>query len=535
MNERELKRENERLRDEVDTLRRELAGAPRGGGNDAGREDARYRLLVEHAPYCIHQIDTSGRVTSMNPAGLEMIGVEDERDAIGVAYMDYVSEADRPRVAELLARALDGDESHFEYVAINGRIFRSCFVPLLRSDGTDTDALMGLTVDITETRIAQDQLRRVEKLDALGKLTGGIAHDYNNMLSAILGFGELLESRLSDQSELLRYVREIMAAGGRGRALTEKMLGFSQLKSGDPEVLNVNACLNDMRDVLHAAVSSRTQVTMLLADELWVVRLDPTDLQTAMVNMAFNAVDAMEDGQGRITIETGHERLDTRAADLMHVSAGDYVVLSVSDTGSGMSDDVRARIFDPFFTMRKGPGSGLGLSQVYGFVRRSGGAIAVDSAPGTGTTFRLYFPKHEQSTGAGPDAGTDGTPGNGAAVVLAVDDEPSLLTLCEEMLTPHGYHVVTAESGAQAMEVLSHTPVDVLLTDVVMPGMDGFELAERVFDQFPDVRTLLVSGFTETDALNEHRAVQLGPIIRKPYTSASLVARIERVLAGRQI
>jgi len=392
--------------------------------------------------------------------------------------------------------------------------------------------IAGIAEDITEYKQQEEQLRRSKKMDALGKLTGGIAHDYNNMLGVILGYAELLGSKLNDQPKLAQYVKEIQYAGERNKILTKKLLSFSKHKLIYAESVNINAILQSQQQMLEKTLTARIKLTYDLEDNLSDVYLDSGDLEDAIVNMSINAMHAI-DGNGHISIKTNNIQIDSTDARLLQLEPGEYVSLGITDNGLGMNKEMKEKIFDPFFTTKGEMGTGLGLSQVYGFVERSHGSIKVFSEPGYGTQFILYFPKYKiPKTDAEKYETKDLTNKlQGKEKILIVDDEKSLRDLASEILRQNGYTVICAEGGEQALDILENETFDLMISDVVMPEMDGHRLAAIVREKYPSIKIQLASGFSdeqENDQINQSLTKNM---LHKPYTSTALLENIRNLFA----
>ncbi|MDH3326293.1 MAG: PAS domain S-box protein [Gammaproteobacteria bacterium] len=401
--------------------------------------------------------------------------------------------------------------------------------PVLNNEGKTT-SIIGIVQDITARKLSDETIRRTQKMDALGKLTGGIAHDYNNMLGVIQGYAELLESMLSDEPKLAKYAHEIYQAGGRGAKLTKKLLAFSQQKSSSNEMIDLNNQLKDAQHMLEKTLTARIKLKLDLTDNLWPIWLDGDDLLDAIINMCINAMHAIN-GNGQLTIQTLNESIDTITAHELQLAPGDYVVFSITDTGCGMDETTRDRIFEPFYSTKGNLGTGLGLSQVYGFIERSNGAIKVYSEPGQGTQFKLYFTRHlahDSISITGPIAASPSYRGN--ETILLVDDEPALLSLTSEILRGQGYHVICAERAKKALEILEKEPVDVLLSDVIMPDMDGYQLANIVREKYPAIKIQLASGFTDDRHNNMTNNSLCQNMLHKPYVSKKLLKQIRTLL-----
>jgi len=397
--------------------------------------------------------------------------------------------------------------------------------------GSDKMIFIASVHDLSEEKKTEEQLRRSQKMDALGKLTGGIAHDYNNMLGIVLGYSELLHMALSDQPKLQTYADQISQAGERGTALTKKLLAFSKQQPMEAVALDVSTVLADQRNLLEKIVTARISINMDLSAELWTVWLDKGDFEDVLMNLCINAMHAMDAGEGVLSIETSNQRLSTLDAESLGIVAGDYVRFCVSDSGKGMDKETVDKIFDPFFTTKGELGTGLGLSQAYGFVERSGGGIQVYSEPGVGTRFSLFFPRHTGTSGVNEELSLAGSPLlSGRETIVVVDDEPDLLELAREVLSGNGYTVLCGASGEDTLTLLRSNSVDLLISDVIMPGMDGYELASKVRIEFPHVKILMVSGFDDTGRVDDTGTELKARVLAKPYSSRNLLERVRHLL-----
>ena len=389
---------------------------------------------------------------------------------------------------------------------------------------------IGTTLDITERKEQEEQLRRSQKMDALGKLTGGISHDYNNLLGIIQGYSEQLREHLTHEPKLAKYAHDIQRAAERGSRLTKKLLAFSRQKTPDVTALNLNTLLKDEQHMLEKTLTARIKLTFDLADDLWPVELDSGDLEDAVVNLSINAMHAMESG-GELTLNTSNEQLDEAEAQRLHLKLGDYVLLSITDTGCGMDEVTKENIFDPFFTTKGERGTGLGLSQVYGFVERSGGSIMVYSEPGHGSRFALYFPrsyKFDTEIQATTPLETQNL--RGTETLLVVDDEQAMVELAYDILTAKGYRVLTANDGEQALQLIEKEAIDLVVTDVIMPIIDGYQLATKLQKNYPHIKIQIVSGFADSKYSNMVDLMLHKNILHKPYTSNTLLTRVRNLL-----
>lgn len=392
---------------------------------------------------------------------------------------------------------------------------------------------LGTIQDITELKEKEEQLKRTQKMDALGKLIGGIAHDYNNMMGIVLGYSELLLTQVAGKEKATEYVVQIRTAGERARALTEKLMTFSRYKTSETEVVNINFLLQQQQNLLEKTLTARIELTLNLEEDLWLCTLDPGDFNDAIINMAINTSHAIETN-GALDISTYNTSLSQTEADVLELTEGDYVAVSLSDSGSGMTNETLSKIFDPFFSTKGDEGTGLGLSQVYGFAKRSDGTIYVQSQINIGTTFTLYFPRKYTEEELTPTKNklTSFTVPRGDETILIVDDEISLCNMATDVLEAKGYHVLTANSAEQALNVLETEAVHLLFSDIIMPHMNGYELAQIVEEKYPHIKIQLTSGFNDEKKLNIDTS-HLN-ILSKPYDNAELLTCIRDALDNNQ-
>ena len=383
--------------------------------------------------------------------------------------------------------------------------------------------------DLTQITQQQEQIRQTQKMDALGKLTGGIAHDFNNLLGIILGYAELLDSKLKDQPKFGKYTQEIKSAGKRGAKLTKKLIAFSSKEISEANSININDLLLDEQDMLNKTLTARIKLVFDLDETLWMAWLNGHDLEDAILNLCINSMHAIE-GNGQITIQTENAVLDEVDVQNLDLSPGDYVLLSITDTGCGMDELTKEKIFEPFYSTKGKEGTGLGLSQVYGFVERSAGRIEVDSKPDYGTQFTLYFPRY---TGVDKNIITKENRTNhvgGNETILVVDDEPALLNFLSELLSEKGYNVFCAEKADQALKIMEKEPFDLMISDVIMPEMDGYQLASIVQEKYPDIKIQMVSGFTDDSHLAIKDKSLHENLLHKPYKMKLVLKRIRSLL-----
>jgi len=389
--------------------------------------------------------------------------------------------------------------------------------------------------EVAERLKTAEALRQAQKMEAVGQLTGGIAHDFNNMLAVVIGSLDLLDRRFAGgDPRAKRYVDSAKDAARRAAQVTQRLLAFSRQQPLEPETVDANKLVAGMSDLLSHALGGTVQIETVLAAGLWRTHVDPNQLENAILNLAVNARDAM-DQDGRLTIETANCHLDERyVAEHLGVQAGQYVMVAVSDTGAGMPPEVMAKAFDPFFTTKEtGRGTGLGLSQVYGFVRQSSGHIKIYSEPGSGTTVKLYLPRlTRDAEEAPPRPSVQALPtGDAKEVVLVVEDDAGVRQYSVDALTELGYQVLEADGGAAALKLIdSRGDIALLFTDVVMPEMNGRQLADEARRRRPGLRVLFTTGYSRNAVV--HNGV-LDPdvqLIGKPFTVEELAQRVRSVL-----
>lgn len=486
------------------------------------------QAMMDHSPAVIYVKNTTGHFVFVNDKFEQLYNVK-RINVIGKKPADIFSN----EIAESMSLNDDAVINNRETFESEEKIqygndfyfYISTKFPL-QNNNKNIYAIGVISTNITQRKQQENRLRSSQKMEALGKLTGGIAHDYNNMLGVILGYCDLLGDYINEQPILASYVKEIEHAAQRGTKLTSKLLGFSRRKSADAEELDLNKLLYDDQHMLEKTLTARIKLKLDLDENLWPVWLDSNDMEDAILNITINAMYAIE-GNGELIIQTQNQNLQKYNADQLGLKIGDYTTLSITDTGRGMNEETKERIFDPFYSTKGEKGTGLGLSQVYGFVQRSGGKVIVYSEVNHGAQFRLYFPRYQ---GKNNDAqikkiSSSGNL-NGSEHILIVDDEPALLNLQSKILQLHGYTISCAKNGEKALEILETNNIDLMLSDIVMPNMDGFQLATIVQEKYPSVIIQLVSGFS-SDINSDSVDLKLKEeMLNKPVTQRVLLNRV---------
>ncbi len=387
-------------------------------------------------------------------------------------------------------------------------------------------------IQFSEHLNSEETIRRTLKLEALGKLTGGIAHDYNNMLGVITGYAELLTQGLQQQPGLLHYAETIEKASQNGIKLTKKLLSFSKKDTSGAEITNINKFISESVPILEKLLTASVQLNINLDEKLWNVFIDTNDFENTLLNICINAKHAIGE-KGKLTITTHNEVLSVKQAEALELPTGEFVHLTVQDSGHGMDETTLQRIFDPFFSTKGESGTGLGLSQVYGFVQRSNGAVKIKSKLNKGTIFNIYFPRQHVSEENNPaEEQTTNTQATGQNyTVLVVDDDPLLAGLTAKILKIAKFDVDIANNGNEALDRLTQKDYSAVLTDVIMPGMNGYELAEKIRASYPTIKIVLVSGYHEKEGITDNMRQSYDLILEKPVPGKKLIESIVSLLS----
>ena len=523
----------------IDAIR---ARAENARAAEAIREsEERFRAIFEHSAVGISQVSPDWRYLRVNQKFCEITGYS-RSELLKLSFTDITHPSDLARDEEHARRVLSGDlpTSSFEkrYVRKDGSIiWVNRTISLVRDAAGNPKHYISVVQDITAAKKMEDQLRQAQKMEAVGQLTGGVAHDFNNLLTVVLGNLELLRDNPKADVTIRDLATRAIAAADRGAALTQRLLAFSRKQVLQPELTDINKLVENMNDLLRRSLGETIRVETKLAENLPEAMIDPVQLETALLNLAVNARDAMPRG-GVLGFETGHSYLDQiHGGDNDDVVPGEYLLLSVTDTGTGMTPDVRERVFEPFFTTKDvGKGSGLGLSMVYGFVKQSGGHVSLSSEPGQGTTVRIYLPCATEKPSAVAEA-ERARPRPAGESILVVENDAEVRALATRLLREMGYNVIEASNSRDAIAILDrNVPFDLLLADVSLAGdMNGMDIAREILRRRPDTKVLFASGFKGVIPQIVPAADNGGPLYRtqvlaKPFHRSELAAQVREAL-----
>jgi len=521
----------------AEELRRANEELHRRTTEQLGEYRSKLALIIDSSEDAILSKDLSGIITSWNRGAEHIYGYRAE-EVIG-RHISLLTPSDRPdEISEILEKIARGETiEHYQSVRVTKdgrRLDLSISVSPLRDATGEIIGASAIARDVTAQKRAEGQLRQAQKMEAIGRLAGGVAHDFNNILAIINACTEFLRDRIDPVSEPSRYVENIKKATERGSALTKQLLAFSRTSTIQPRLLDVNERLHDISKLLRPLLGDDVEILIVPRSASAIVEADPGQLDQIVVNLAVNARDAMPRG-GKFILETGVVRLDKGFAEQHQAPApGKYVLLAVSDTGIGMDETTISRIFEPFFTTKEvGKGTGLGLATVYGIVKQNAGHIIVYSEPGKGTTFKIYLPSADHKIGLAsrPEPETASPKREGTTILLVEDDE-IMRSLTRQLLQEHGYSVVEANDGESALEWVQSHPgaIDLVLTDVVMRHMSGPELVERLNASHPTLRVVYMSGYTG-ELIAEREVLKRGiTLLEKPFTRTALLNTLHTAL-----
>lgn len=497
--------------------------------------DEQLRQLFDRSGTGIGYLGIDGHIESCNNTFLEITRFD---ASLGLSFAELLHPEDRDVWRNSFVSLLNKQSMSFDFegrLATNGPNPRIIHANFVFTPATELipETIMFICQDVTEQRAAEEKLRQSQKIESLGQLTGGIAHDFNNLLTVILGNGEMLERDQTISPRGKQLAQTVVTAAERGADLTKRLLAFARRQPLEPKVIDVNKLIHGIDGLLRRTLSEDIDLEIAGAGGLWRSEIDPGQLEAALVNLAVNARDAMPEG-GRLTIETANAMLDDAYAEANNeVTAGQYVMISVTDTGSGMTKETLERAFEPFFTTKgAAKGSGLGLSMVFGFVKQSGGHAKIYSELGEGTSVKLYLPRSYAADEAAYQPGEVPQEAAGTEHILVVEDDELVRQNVLRQLADLGYHVTGATNGAKAIEILkSDAKIDLLFTDVVMPGgMNGRQLSEAAAKLRPGLKVLFTSGYTENAIVHQGRLDRGVQLLSKPYRREELTAKIRKVM-----
>ena len=503
--------------------------------------ELRFRCVVEGAPEGM-SVQVDGFFRYLNPAALALFGAETLDQMVGRALVDRVHPEYHPVMNERMRLMREERKTvpvvEEKYIRLDGTPF-DVDVTAVPFTFEGREGSIAFFRDITKRKQAEQalqvlegQFRQAQKLEAVGRLAGGIAHDFNNLLMVISSYTQMLQDRLPAEDSLRRNTQQVMKAADRAAGLTRQMLAFSRKQVLSPVVLDLNALVNETAKMLKRLIGEDIELLVSSAESLWAIRADPDQIVQVLMNLCVNARDAMPHG-GKLTLATSNVTVSEGSLEnRAYVATGDYVMLSVTDTGTGISKDVQEQMFEPFFTTKEiGKGTGLGLSTVYGIVRQSGGYIWADSELGRGTCFTIYLPREECAIAPTLSAQAEQRQ-RGTETLLVVEDEEALRESIRDFLGSLGYTVLAADSGPQALSIARghHGPIDLLITDVVMPKMSGRALSQMLARQCPDLKTIFMSGYTD-DAVVRHGVGEAGvAFLQKPFSLGTLARKVRDTL-----
>jgi PAS domain S-box-containing protein len=500
-------------------------------------ERAMLTATLQHSPDFIGITDLKGKIVFLNKAGQKLVGLRDDAEAESKYVYDFLP----PREFKILKHEIipaihkhgvwEGRFSLRHFVTNETIPFDTRGFGIFDAAGRLTN-IATVSRDIAEKEKLEEKLRMAQKMEAIGRLAAGIAHDFNNLLTVVRGSAEVLEHRLPQNANDLRHsLREIHVAADRASALTDQLLTFGRRQMVFPQVINLNQVVLSMDEMLRRLLGKGISLSLLLENNLWNVKINRSQADQILMNFAANARDAMTEG-GSITVKTWNQKFDATAALAVGLHAGDYVCLSVADNGIGMNSETLSHIFEPFFTTKE-MGNGMGLATVYGIVQQCSGHIVARSTPKEGTEFIIYLPRTMQAAAAGTVAEKTPSPRAGSETILIVEDEPSLRALLTEYVREGGYRVLEASSVQEAIATARDQKVDLLVTDIVMPGGSGRSLASALSASYPGLGIIFMSGYTDYASLQEATSQPGVTFVPKPFTLKHMLKTIHEALGIR--
>ncbi len=496
------------------------------------------RAVIEASPLAIYSLDLDGNVRSWNTAAQELFGFAPTE--VLYSQLPIIPVEDEPAFRKRLENAAKGQLAQGAEAKARRRDGSTTEVSIwnaiLRDESGEVDGILEAVADITERKRLEEQFRQVQKMEAVGRLAGGVAHDFNNLLTVITGYCQMLLDQLGQGHPMAGDIQQVLKAADRATSLTRQLLAFSRRQIVQPRIVDAAHLMHDMKPMLERLCGENVQLIIRSHASATRVRVDPGNIEQVIVNLVVNARDAMPDG-GTVYIEIRSKYVKPET-DRQHITVpeGQYLVIEVCDTGTGMTDEVISHLFEPFFTTKeKGRGTGLGLSTSYGIVKQNRGEILVRSRLGQGSTFSIYLPHIDEPVDA-PGAVTPSGAFGGAETILLAEDEDGVRKVVTDMLRKQGYTVLAAVGGTHALEIAtrSERPIDLLITDMVMPGMGGRELADQLRALRPGTRVLFVSGYTDSGIVTEGELNSETAFLQKPFTPEDLARKVREVLESRR-
>jgi len=531
----ERRRAEKEVREEL-SVRRQIEEALR-------KSEEQYRMLIEIIPHSVQEIDAGGRINFANRASERMFGYT-ETELKKMPFFELLAgKEEREQCRQLFSRQTENQpplkSAVHQGLTKNGQaIWLQVDYNSKRDSEGRVLGLIAIVTDITEQKHLQEQLLRSQKLETVGRLAGGIAHDFNNVLTVVTGYCEMLLARVEESDPTKEAVQEIQKAGRRGAALTQRLRAFSRSQFARPVVLNLNDLIGDMTKMLKLLIGENGHLVFRPAPKLSMVKADPNQLEQVVINLVVNAIDAMPQG-GTVFVSTSNIQEDKNFSfHSQAIEAGGYAEIRVCDTGIGMSAEVQAHLFEPFFTTKpKGKGIGLGLAMVHSMVRQSGGHVLVESQPGRGTEIAIRLPRAKGVPAKPESVRKKDDALAGTETILLAEDEEGVLKMTTGILRKMGYHVLPARDGHEALRLSAHFNghIDLLLTDVMMPGMTGLELAQSMARLRPSTQTLFMSGYSEEMMRQYHVKGSLDPLLRKPFASHELLSAVRAKLTLSEV
>ncbi len=499
------------------------------------RSEVKYRSLFQESTDGIYIRTKEGLLLDVNLAFSNMMGYSKE-ELLGSNVCElYADEKEFPDVQEMIESEQGLLNHELQLLTKDGTLI-DVLVSISAKQSEDNETIyQGFVRDMTHLKRLEEQFHQAQKMEAVGRLAGGVAHDFNNLLTAIVGRTELLLLESGHDEETRNDLDEILQTSYRAADLTRQLLAFSRRQIITPRIIDLNDTLDKMVRMLQRIIGEHIELTIVKHEDLWKIKSDPSQIEQVIVNLAVNARDAMPDG-GILTIETANIELDiTSARDNLDLNPGQYVIIAVSDTGSGIEEELLDKIFEPFFTTKKeGKGTGLGLSTVFGIIKQNNGDIVVNSRPDGGTTFTVYLPYSEGIPSSSDFITIPNGSMSGTETILVVEDEERVRKFASDSLRQYGYFVIEAENGPHALEIVStiEEKVDIIISDVIMPGMNGVDLVKQLQQKWPNAKVLFMSGYTD-DVLSDNPGLQTQyPFLSKPFGPVALLQKVRELLVN---